>query len=292
VAEKELAKPGTLYVVATPIGHLGDLSERAGTVLGQVAIIAAEDTRYSRRLLDHLGHNTPMLSLHAHNEASRCDELIARLRAGDDLALISDAGTPLISDPGQRLVAAVKEADITVCPIPGACAAITALSASGLAAEAFRFVGFPPAKAQARQKLFQDLSTDTATLIFYEAPHRISSSVKAMETAFGPERRACVAREITKRHEQIVTNTLTKLNAQFADSSIPSRGEFVVLVAGSGINEADAPDTKLDTDKLLLELLAELPLKRAVNLVVKLTGMPRNALYERALKLKDRQPAG
>lgn len=273
---------GTLFVVATPIGNLADISERARSTLEAVALIAAEDTRHTGTLLASLGIGTPSISLHDHNEAARVPELLARLEAGEDLALVSDAGTPLLADPGYRLVRAATERGLRVRPVPGACAVVAALSVAGLPTDRFRFEGFLPARAGARRTALDALSGEMATLVFYEAPHRIAAMLADLADRFGATRLAWVGRELTKQYESHRRGPVGELAALFAAGEEPARGEFVVAVAGV---ERSAPSTRLDADVLLQALLEELPASRAARLAARLTGLPRAGLYERALQL-------
>ncbi|MCP5174229.1 MAG: 16S rRNA (cytidine(1402)-2'-O)-methyltransferase [Moraxellaceae bacterium] len=275
---------GILYVVATPIGNLDDISTRAIHVLSQVTRIAAEDTRHSARLLQHLGINTPLVSVHDHNEAGQVQRLIAQLVAGEDLALISDAGTPLISDPGYRLVAAAHQANIKVVPVVGACAAIAALSAAGLPSDRFSFEGFLAAKASQRQTQLKALANESRTLIFYEAPHRILECVQDMAAIFGADRRVVLARELTKTFETIKQMTLAEL-CEFVESDTnQQRGEIVLVVEGAPEDSGLMAQQELDA--LLLKLLKHLPVKATAQLAAELTGHKKNALYDRALELQ------
>jgi len=276
---------GILYVVATPIGNLDDISARAIHVLGHVARIAAEDTRHSARLLQHLGINTPLVAVHDHNEAGRVQSLINQLLAGDDIALISDAGTPLISDPGYRLVAAAHEASVRVVPIVGACAAIAALSAAGLPSDRFSFEGFLSAKTTARQVQLQALVNETRTLIFYEAPHRILECVQDMCAIFGEQRRVVLARELTKTFETIKQMTLAELCVFVESDTNQQRGEIVLVVEGAAVDSGLAAQQEVDA--LLLKLLKYLPVKASAQLAAELTGHKKNALYDRALVLQQ-----
>jgi 16S rRNA (cytidine1402-2'-O)-methyltransferase len=275
---------GILYVVATPIGNLDDISRRATQVLAQVACIAAEDTRHSARLLQHLGINTPLVAVHDHNEAGRVQSLIAQLIAGESLALISDAGTPLISDPGYRLVAAAHEANIQVVPVVGACAAIGALSAAGLPSDRFTFEGFLSAKTTARQTQLRALVHETRTLIFYEAPHRILECVQDMCLVFGGDRRVVLARELTKTFETVRQMTLAELSVWVEQDSNQQRGEIVLVLEGAPDNAGLAAEAEIDA--LLLKLLKYLPVKQTAQLAAELTGHKKNALYDRALRLQ------
>ena len=274
-------KTGILYLVATPIGNLGDFSSRAVDTLNEVDLIAAEDTRHSRPLLQHAGIKTPCQPYHAHNELSAAKQLVAKLCSGLSIALISDAGTPLISDPGSLLVAQAREADISVVPIPGPCAAITALSASGIASNDFRFVGFLSAKGAKRERQLTTLCDDASTLILYESVHRIDTLMDTLKTLLKPDRVVCLARELTKRFEQIKTAPIEQLHAWFVANPDTHRGEYVVIISGT-VPES-TPDS--DNERILSVLLTELPVKKAVALATKLTGERKNHLYELALKL-------
>ncbi len=274
---------GTLYVVATPIGNRRDLSPRALEVLSQVACIAAEDTRHSAPFLRELGVATPFVALHEHNEAARTADLLTELRAGKDIALISDAGTPLISDPGFRLVSAAHGAGIRVCAVPGPSAVVAALSIAGIATDRFIFEGFLPERAAARRERLQTLVTEARTLVFYEAPHRLAETLADMVSTFGADRQAAIARELTKMHETLYRGTLGALEATARENADLSRGEIVIILAGAEHGEIPAEE---QGEALLRILLGELPLKQAVDLAVKATGAPRNALYQKALAIK------
>ncbi|WP_296254100.1 16S rRNA (cytidine(1402)-2'-O)-methyltransferase [Pseudomonas sp. UBA4194] len=273
---------GTLYVVATPIGNLDDMSARALKVLGDVALIAAEDTRHSIRLLQHFGLNTPLAACHEHNERDEGSRFLTRLLAGDDVALISDAGTPLISDPGYHLVRQARAAGVQVVPVPGACALIAALSAAGLPSDRFIFEGFLPAKTVGRQARLQQVREETRTLIFYEAPHRILESLQDMERVFGGERPAVLARELTKTFETLKGLPLSELCAFVEGDSNQQRGECVVLVAGWTAPESDDAIGS-EALRVLDLLLAQMPLKRAAALAAEITGVRKNLLYQAAL---------
>jgi 16S rRNA (cytidine1402-2'-O)-methyltransferase len=263
--------------VATPIGNLDDLSPRARRTLAEADLIAAEDTRHSAALLHHAGIATRCIALHEHNEREISIELVERLRAGAQIALISDAGTPLISDPGFRLVRAAREAGITVSPVPGACAAIAALSAAGLPSDRFVFEGFLPAKSAARRTHLQPLRTETRTLIFYESSHRIVETLDDLVAVFGGERRAVVARELTKLFETVLDGTLADLAARVLADPNQQRGEFVVLVAGA---VEDAAAARLGEGRRVFELLRkELPPGRAAKLAAEISGASRKQLY-------------
>ena len=270
-----------MYVVATPLGNLADLSPRACAQLAAVAVIAAEDTRHSRPLLTHYGIRTPLLALHEHNEAAQTTRLIERLQQGEDIALISDAGTPAISDPGQRLVAAAHAAGVEVVPMPGPCAAVAALSASGLPSARFAFEGFLPARAAARQAALAALLQEPRTLIFYEAPHRLLALLDDVAAVFG-ERPAALAKELTKVHEAVINGTAVRLKAWLLAEPGRERGEFVLILQGAP-QQAQAND---DIDRLLMRLLAVLPLKQAVTAAVAVSEAPRNRVYRRALALQ------
>lgn len=277
-------KRGRLFVVATPIGNLDDISARALRVLADVAGVAAEDTRHSGRLLAHFNIDTPLVSLHEHNERAKTDMLIERLGQGQDLALVSDAGTPVVSDPGYHLVRQARAAGFDVIPIPGACAAIVALSAAGLASDRFAFEGFPPARAGARREYFAGLAREPRTLIFYESPHRILDSLADMGANFGATREAVVAREITKRFEDIRSGHLGELLTHYRTHAAQCAGEFVVLIAG---HPADTlRDIDVDAERVLDILAAELPVKQAASLAARITGLKKNVLYQRLVAIK------
>lgn len=276
---------GTLYVVATPIGNLADISERARRILEQVDLIAAEDTRHSGRLLAALGIATPMLAMHEHNEIEILERLLQRLDGGQSIALISDAGTPLISDPGYPLIKTLRERGYRIVPVPGPNAAVTALSAAGIAPDRFLFLGFPPRASSARRRFFEELAGEKATLVFYESCHRLPDSVVDMMDAFGASRRAVLARELTKLHETFLDAPLAELADRIKEDENQQRGEMVVLVEGAPASQ-DQSGGDLDPDRLLRLLIAELPLKRAVAVTAELTGLRRNGLYQRGLELK------
>ncbi|MCB1801022.1 MAG: 16S rRNA (cytidine(1402)-2'-O)-methyltransferase [Gammaproteobacteria bacterium] len=273
---------GTLYVVATPIGNRDDITRRAIEVLSQVDRIAAEDTRHSRPLLEHLGIQRPMLALHEHNEDAAAQRVLELLRAGESIALVSDAGTPLISDPGFPLVRACRAAGITVVPIPGASALLAALSVSGLPTDCFRFEGFLPRKQQARLAALQDLRRETATLVFYESSHRVEQTLNDMCAVFGDARPAVLARELTKLHETVIALPLAQLGERVAADDNQRRGEIVLIIAGA---EAAAEQCVIAVDDLLQVLLDELPVRQAVALAARVSGRKKNELYQRALAL-------
>ena len=270
-------------MVATPIGNLGDLTHRALEVLKNVARIAAEDTRVTAKLLAHYGIATPLTAVHAHNERRAAQALVAALGRGETVALVTDAGTPGISDPGALVVAAVREAGFTVVPIPGPSALVCALSASGIAETGHRFVGFLPASKGARKRALEDLRAETATLAFYEAPHRIRAMLADVAAVLGGERRVTLARELTKRFEEIHACAAGDAIAWLDAGAHREQGEYVVLVAGA---PAGVDGTAAEGGRVLDLLLRELPVKQAVKLAAEITGAPRNALYAQALAKK------
>ena len=274
---------GSLYVVATPIGNLDDISARALNILRSVSLIAAEDTRHSARLMQHFGIPTPLAACHEHNERDQGGRFLARLLAGDDVALISDAGTPLISDPGYHLVRQARAAGVAVVPVPGACALIAALSAAGLPSDRFIFEGFLPAKAAGRRARLEHVKEEPRTLIFYEAPHRILECLQDMQAVFGDERPALLARELTKTFETLKGMPLAELAAWVAADSNQQRGECVVLVAGWQAPEGEEAVSS-EAMRVLDLLLAEMPLKRASALAAEITGVRKNLLYQVALE--------
>ncbi|WEN16143.1 16S rRNA (cytidine(1402)-2'-O)-methyltransferase [Rhodanobacter sp. AS-Z3] len=268
---------GCLWVVATPIGHRDDFSARAIATLREVAVIAAEDTRHSRPLLIHHNIDTPLIALHDHNERDAVDAIVRRMQAGDSVALISDAGTPLISDPGFRLVRAARAAGIRCIPVPGACAAIAALSVAGLPSDRFVFEGFLPAKAAARRSRLQELAGDARSLIFYESSHRVAESLADMRDVFGAEREAVLARELTKMFETVLGEPLAALAARVVADPDQQRGEHVILVAGRG-EEVDA--RLAEGQRIFAILRDELPPAKAAKLAAAISGAPRKLLYE------------
>ncbi len=272
------AAAGILYVVATPIGNLADMVPRAIETLQTVAIIAAEDTRHSARLLAHFDIKTPAVAYHDHSNEQRTAQLLARLSGGESVALISDAGTPLVSDPGYRLVRSAREAGIQVVPIPGACAMVAALSAAGLPSDRFAFEGFLPAKEVARRTQLQALENDSRTLVFYEAPHRILETLQDMLAIFGAEREVVVAREITKTFETIKGGKLAEIAAWVAADSNQQRGEIVLLVRGT--TRVDTGEITPEQERIMRVLLEELPVKQAAAIGAKLTGLKKNFLYQ------------
>jgi len=274
-----------LFVVATPIGHLDDITYRAIDILKSVSIIAAEDTRTSAQLLKHFNITTPLTACHEHNESNKIEVLIQRLLNGENMALISDAGTPLISDPGFKLVRAAQENNIRVIPVPGACAAIAALSSVGLPSDRFSFEGFLPSRQSQRLIQLEKLKDETQTLIFYEAPHRILESVKDMAQVFGADRAVGFAREITKTFETIKKMTLAEL-VQFIEADHNQQKGEIVLVIGGATAEKDLDQEKLD--KLLTRLLQDLSVKAASQLAADLTGIKKKVAYQRALELSNK----
>lgn len=276
---------GTLYIVATPLGNLGDITQRALAVLEGVDCIAAEDTRHSGKLLRHFAINTRCIALHEHNERQAAQTLIQWLREGKSLALISDAGTPLISDPGFYLVREVRNAGFKVVPIPGPSALIAALSVAGLPSDRFVFEGFLPAKPPARRTAIGELRHETRTLIFYESPHRILSTMEDMAEIFGPLRPAVMVRELTKTFETIRSAPLGELLAWMAVDENQRKGEFVVLVHGAEPRAAGEANA-VDPEQVLRILLEELPVKQAAALAAKICGGKKNEMYTRALAFK------
>lgn len=286
MAEKRAANGhGTLYVVATPIGNLEDITYRAVKILNEVDLVAAEDTRHSRKLFAHFGIQKPLLSYHDHNEQQRQDELLGRLINGEKIALISDAGTPCIADPGYRLIASCHAAGIKVVPIPGPSALITALSAAGVSTERFTFEGYLPHKAKARTDLFRKLQGEQRTLVFYETPHRLKATLEDLTKILGAERSLVVARELTKMYEEFFRGTVAEAVSRFARE--PVKGELVLVIP---------PDTKgpqMNARDALRRLLNEGDLSRreAVKLVAKEYGLPSSDLYRESLKLTEEEGA-
>ena len=275
---------GTLFVVATPIGNLEDMTLRAIRVLKEVDFIAAEDTRHSRKLLQKYGISTPMVPFHQHNQTHQSGRLIKHLSRGESIALISDAGTPLISDPGQTLVTASRENGILVVPIPGASALTCALSAFGIPVENTVFVGFLPAKQSERLARLKQLSAHKGSLVFYEAPHRIERSLEDMCTVFGSDCEACIAREMTKIHEEIRKESLAELVDWVTTLANNRKGEFVVAVVSPGRTAEEDQD---QVDETLRVLMAEMSASKSAEVASRLSSSSRNALYRRALQIKD-----
>ena len=276
----------TLYVVATPIGNVTDISLRALHLLSLADAVACEDTRNTAHLLTRFGLNKPLIAAHQHNEREVAQTLIARLHAGERIALVSDAGTPAVSDPGARIVDAVRAAGLRVLPLPGPSAAITAISASGLLNDQFYFVGFLPAKAKQRENMLHSLRGVTATMVFYEAPHRILDCATALAAAFEPTRQVVFARELTKLFEEIHRCPLSEAEAWIRLDAHREKGEFVILLEGA-TEAQDAED--VEAERILNILLAECSVKQAANLTSQITGRKKNALYERALQLKGQE---
>lgn len=274
-------KSGALYVVATPIGNLADLSARAREILARVSVVLAEDTRHTAQLLAACGLAARLVSVHEHNEAQRVPDVLARLRGGEEVALVSDAGTPLVSDPGYRIVSAVAEAGFDVRAVPGACAAVAALSVAGLPSDRFRFEGFLPAKSAARRARLAPLAGATETLILYEAPHRLPEALADLAATLGATRRAVVARELTKMFETAYRGTLAQLAQRAGDDADMRRGEIVIVVEGAADGAPDVDELR----RVLEVLLAQLPVRQAADLAAQLTHTAPNAAYKLALSL-------
>ncbi|AEG09607.1 16S rRNA (cytidine(1402)-2'-O)-methyltransferase [Shewanella baltica] len=271
-----------LYIVPTPIGNLGDMSSRAIEVLNQVSLIACEDTRHSGKLLSHFGITTKTTALHDHNERARAQWIVDQLAAGQSIALISDAGTPLISDPGYHLVSHVRQSGFNVIPLPGPCAAITALSASGLPSDRFTFEGFLPSKEKARADKLLALKEDPRTLIFYESPHRIEHSLTTMVEVLGGDRHVVMAREVTKTFETFLSGPVSEVLAKVSTDLNQQKGEIVLMVHGYHLSDDEAiPTVAINTLKLLCE---ELPLKKAAAIAAQIHGLKKNALYKYGLE--------
>jgi 16S rRNA (cytidine1402-2'-O)-methyltransferase len=283
-----LSEYGKLYVVATPIGNLADISFRAIETLKQVDLIAAEDTRHIKMLLQHYGINNKLVSLHQHNEEKASPALLEKLRAGQSIALVSDAGTPLLSDPGMPLVKMVKDAGLEVIPIPGACALITALSAAGLPVTSFTFEGFSPRTSSARKAFFLEKIAQPSTWVFYESSHRILESLKNLAEIIPPERQIVIARELTKLHETIVKTNLANAIKVVENDNNMRKGEFVVIVDGATIDKKEQLITP-EQEKILSILLQECSIKTAVDLAVKITGVRKKLLYQAALDMKQQE---
>lgn len=275
---------GTLYVVATPIGNLGDLSPRAQRILGEVSAVLAEDTRVTGAMLAHFGVQQKLIAVHDHNETEICVGLVARLQRGESFALVSDAGTPLISDPGFSLVRAARAARVPVLAVPGPSAAVAALSISGLPTDSFVFCGFLPAKAGARLKALQALVRESRTLVFYESSHRIGESLEALAQAFGGGRKACISRELTKMYEESYTANLEDIKQWLKEDVNRSRGEFVLVIQGAEPQPGD-----VNTEQLLRILLAELPPSRAARIAAEISGGSKKEIYALAVQLAGRE---
>jgi len=276
---------GTLYIVATPIGNLKDITQRAVETLEKVDWIAAEDTRHTQKLLQSLAMHRPLISLHDHNEQARMGQLLDKLQAGENGALVSDAGTPLINDPGFHLVKLLRQQGIKVVPIPGPSAVITALCAAGLPTDRFSYEGFLPAKSQKRINVLTELKDDTRTLVFYESPHRLMDTLPALAEVFGAERQMAVGRELTKTYEQFVSGTVQEVVAYFTENSDKVRGEFVLMVMGA-VLEADTDVT--DHDAWITAMLQQgLPVKQISEIISQVSGDKKKPIYNRVQQLKD-----
>ncbi|MCX2780758.1 16S rRNA (cytidine(1402)-2'-O)-methyltransferase [Microbulbifer thermotolerans] len=274
-----------LYIVATPIGNLSDMVPRAVEVLQCADLVAAEDTRHSQRLFSHFAIDTPLIAYHDHSDEKRTEQILQRLESGQTVALISDAGTPLISDPGYRLVREARRRGIRVVPIPGPCALIAALSAAGLPSDRFSFEGFLPAKPVARQKALQALASESRTMVFYEAPHRVVETLEAMVAVFGGDREAVIARELTKAFETFHSAPLSELAAWVGDDSNQQRGEIVLLVRGAERRRGDE-EVDAEAERVMKLLLGELPPKKAAALAAEITGINKKVLYKWSLASK------
>lgn len=281
---------GVLYVVATPIGHLADISFRALEILKSVHIIYAEDTRHSEKLCRHYGISTPRRSLHSFNEYERVQEILTKLKEGQSIALISDAGTPLISDPGYPLIHAARQTGIIVSPIPGPCALIAALSASGIPCDRFCFEGFLPAKSKARREALAALSNETRSIVFYEAPHRLLDTLQDIALVLGEKRLVCLAREMTKKFETFITLESEALAQWIEQHPEQCQGECVLIVSGvikNTENPIEVPEKiEISPTQLLKELMVEMPLKQAAALIAKITGLKKNALYKWGIRFE------
>lgn len=281
----DILQHGTLYVVATPIGNLGDMTLRAIETLKSVDAIAAEDTRHTSGLLSHFGISKKLIAVHEHNEQQSAEKLLAQLKNGDNIALVTDAGTPAVSDPGAIVVAAARAAGIKVVPIPGVSAVVAALSASGITQNGFYFHGFLPASGAARRKILEQLKSQAVTLVLYEAPHRIVECVEDLAKVLGENRKITFCRELTKTFETIYTCSLNEASAWLQADANQQRGEFVLLIEAAPVVEAD--EISAEAQRVLKCLLAELPLKQAVALATEITNLKKNDLYEFALALKQ-----
>jgi len=278
-------RTGVLTIVATPIGNLNDMVPRAVQTLQSVSLIACEDTRHSKKLLNHFNIDKPCVAYHDHGDRKMTESLLVRLENGEDIALISDAGTPLISDPGYRIVAEARARGITVSPIPGACAAVAALSVSGLPTDRFLFCGFLPAKTGQRKTTLNEYKGSTETLVFYEAPHRILDTVVDMVEVFGQQRLGFLAREISKTYETYLQGTLEQLRQQISLDSNQQRGEIVLVIAGA---EEKNASTSVSAEKVLKLLLKELPASKAASITAKICGADKKAIYQAALKFQGK----
>jgi len=280
---------GTLYVIATPIGNLSDITRRAIATLEKVDWVAAEDTRHSKPLLNSLGINQTLLSLHEHNEAQRTEQLLEKLLKGENGALISDAGTPLINDPGYYLVNRLRKEGVNVVPIPGPSAVITALCAAGLPTDRFTYEGFLPARSSKRLLALDNLAKETRTLVFYESPHRLMDCLQNMQQVFGEQREIVVARELTKKFEQFVSGSLLEVITYFTENSDKVRGEFVLMLAGAELkNDEESAAAMIETDKMIQVMLKQsLPVKQISEMISAITGEKKKAIYQRVLVLKE-----
>ncbi|MCV2403037.1 16S rRNA (cytidine(1402)-2'-O)-methyltransferase [Marinomonas sp. C2222] len=274
---------GALYIVATPIGNLDDFSKRAEQVLRDVDYIAAEDTRHSRKLLNHFGIEAKLFSIHDHNEKDKADYVASLLDDGKNVALVSDAGTPLISDPGYHVVHALRAQDHKVLPVPGACALVAALCASGLPTDQFFFAGFVPAKSKARCDLFESWKKQSGTVVFYESTHRVYDSVKDVEKVYGDTAQLVLAREVTKTFETFLSGTASEILTKFDDDANQMRGEFVVMLH---FTEENTDESEQEIKRILGVLLEDLPVKQAAAIAAKLTGEKKNGLYKMALEMQ------
>lgn len=279
-----MSNSGILYIVPTPIGNLEDITLRALKVLADVDVIAAEDTRHSQKLLQHYAINTRLISLHDHNESQRANQIINKLTLGESVALISDAGTPLISDPGYTLVSQCRQADLKVVALPGACAAITALSGAGLATDRFIFEGFLPVKHQAKTQALEKVLTETATCVFYESPRRIEDTLSASVNVLGESRPVVLAKELSKAFETFFSGTAKEALDWLQADDNHQRGEFVFMVGGCGAKNEEVPD---DAIRLLKSLMADMPLKKAAAITAKHYDLKKNALYQLGLGLNE-----
>ncbi|CCQ10359.1 rRNA small subunit methyltransferase I [Pseudoalteromonas luteoviolacea B = ATCC 29581] len=277
-------KIGTLYIVATPIGNLADISERALQTLTNVDLIAAEDTRHTGKLLSHFGIKTRTFALHDHNEKQKAQQLLDWLNEGKNIALVSDAGTPLISDPGYAVVNLCRTEGATVTPVPGACAAISALCCSGLPTDRFQFIGFTPAKSQARQQFFIDAFESGITSIMYESTHRIMASLDDLSTALGADQHVVFAKELTKTYETFFSGTVTELIAFLTNEPERQRGELVLMLPGKPAQQDDIPD---EAKRMLALLEPEMPLKKACGIVAEYFGLKKNALYKSVIDSRE-----
>jgi 16S rRNA (cytidine1402-2'-O)-methyltransferase len=276
---------GVLTIVATPIGNLNDMVPRAVQTLQSVSLIACEDTRHSKKLLNHFSIDKPCIAYHDHGDQQTIEKLLVHLEKGEDIALISDAGTPLISDPGYRLVAEARSRGITVVPVPGACAAIAALSVSGLPTDSFYFGGFLPAKTGQRKTALNDIKTATETLVFYEAPHRILETIGDMVEIFGGQRQGFLGREISKTFETFLQGTLKELQKKISTDTNQQRGEIVLVIAG---NEEKSATAMVDAEKVLAVLLKELPASKAASITAKICSVDKKAMYQTALQFQGK----